>query len=253
QQAYDLTLMAFKIAEDPDLLLPVSVNMDGFILTHSVEPLEILSDEEVRQYIPHIPYPYRIDFDRPLAYGVMALPDTYMEFRKQLFEVTSKAPQVFRKASNIFSAISGRSYDLLTPYFVEDADVIVIALGSTIETLRYAARRFRERRLKIGVVGLTMYRPFPEKEIVDVLENARCIAVLDRAYSYGGVGGPLYTDILSTLYKNQIGVMIADFVYGLGGRDLKLTDIEQLFNKLFKSLEVGRFDQDIYWWGVKDD
>ncbi|MEM1583477.1 MAG: transketolase C-terminal domain-containing protein [Nitrososphaerota archaeon] len=253
QQAYDLTLMAFKIAEDPDLLLPVSVNMDGFILTHSVEPLEILSDEEVRQYIPHIPYPYRIDFDRPLAYGVMALPDTYMEFRKQLFEVTRKAPQVFRKASNIFSAISGRSYDLLTPYFVEDADVIVIALGSTIETLRYAARRFRERRLKIGVVGLTMYRPFPEKEIVDVLENARCIAVLDRAYSYGGVGGPLYTDILSTLYKNQIGVMIADFVYGLGGRDLKLTDIEQLFNKLFKSLEVGRFDQDIYWWGVKDD
>lgn len=253
QQAYDLTLMAFKIAEDAELLLPVSVNMDGFILTHSVEPLEVLTDEEVQQYIPHVPYPYRIDFDKPLAYGVLALPDTYMEFRKQLYETIQKAHEVFSKASDIFSTISGRSYNSVTTYFVEDADIVVVALGSTVETLRYVARRFRERNLKIGIVGLTMYRPFPEKEIVDSLRNASCVAVLDRAYSYGGVGGPLYTDILSTLYKNHIRTMIADFVYGLGGRDFKITDAEQLFNKLFKCLELGRFERDIYWWGIKDD
>ncbi|MCL7389207.1 MAG: pyruvate ferredoxin oxidoreductase [Thaumarchaeota archaeon] len=252
QQAYDLTIMAFKIAEDPELLLPVSVNLDGFILTHSVEPLEVLSDEDVQSYIPHIPYPYRIDFDRPLAYGVMALPDTYMEFRRQLYEVIIKAPKVFRKASESFSKISGRLYNLIAPYFLEDAEIIVLALGSTVETLRYVARKFRGRNVKIGVVGLTMYRPFPEKEIADTLANAKCVAVMDRAYSYGGVGGPLYTDILSTLYKNGIRTMIADFIYGLGGRDFKLTDAEELFSKLVKSVEVGRFDQDIYWWGVRE-
>jgi pyruvate ferredoxin oxidoreductase alpha subunit len=252
QQAYDLTLMAFKIAEDPELLLPVSVNLDGFILTHSVEPLEVLSDEDVQGYIPHIPYPYRIDFDRPLAYGVMALPDTYMEFRRQLHEVITKTPQVFRKASESFSKISGRLYNLTAPYFVEDAEIIVVGLGSTVETLRYVARKFRGRNAKVGVVGLTMYRPFPEEEVAKTLADAKCVAVMDRAYSYGGVGGPLYTDILSTLYKNGIRTMIADFVYGLGGRDFKLTDAEELFNKLVKSVEVGRFDQDIYWWGVRE-
>jgi len=252
QEAYDLTLMAFKIAENPEILLPVSVNLDGFILTHSVEPLEVLSDEEVQQYIPHIPYPYRIDFDRPLAYGVMALPDTYMEFRRQFYEVIMKAPPVFRKASESFSKISGRVYDMVTPYFVEDAEIIVIALGSTVETLRYVARKLRGRNVKIGVAGLTMYRPFPEKEIANILANAKCVAVMDRAYSYGGVGGPLYTDVLSTLYKNGIRTMTADFVYGLGGRDFKLTDAEELFNKLVRSVEIGAFDQDIYWWGVRE-
>lgn len=252
QQAYDLTLIAFKIAEDPDVLLPVSVNLDGFILTHSIEPLEVLSDEEVAQYIPHIPYPYKIDFDRPLAYGVMALPDTYMEFRRQLHEIILKTPQVFEKAARSFSRISGRSYSLVTSSFVEDADVIVVALGSTVETLKYVAKGFRQKGVKIGVVGLTMYRPFPEKELASILENAKCIGIMDRAYSYGGVGGPLYADVLTALYKNGIRTLTADFVYGLGGRDFKLTDAEDLFKKLMNAVEVGRFDRDIYWWGLRE-
>lgn len=252
QQVYDLTLMAFKIAEDPELLLPVSVNLDGFILTHSVESLEVLSDEEVLQYIPHISYPYRIDFDRPLAYGVMALPDTYMEFRRQLYEVILKTPEVFRKAADSFYRLSGRPYELVSPYQAEDADIIVVALGSTVETLKYVAKKFREKGLKIGIVSLTMYRPFPEKELAKVLENAKCVGVMDRAFSYGGVGGPLYTDVLATLYKNGIKTLTADFVYGLGGRDFKLSDAEEVFKKLINAVEVGRFDRDIYWWGVKE-
>ncbi|MCX8193302.1 MAG: pyruvate ferredoxin oxidoreductase [Nitrososphaeria archaeon] len=252
QQAYDLTLMAFKISEDPDLLIPISVNLDGFILTHSIEPLEVLLDEEVHQFIPHEPYPHEIDFGNPLAYGVMALPDTYMEFKRQFQEAMLKVPEVFHKTTREFYTISGRTYKSLTSYFTEDAEAVVIALGSTVETLKYVARKFREKNIKVGVLGLTMYRPFPEKEIVKVLENVRCIAVLDRAYSYGGVGGPLYTDILASLYKNGMKPIVADFVYGLGGRDFKLTDSEEIFRKMMKAIECNGFERDIYWWGVKE-
>lgn len=252
QQVYDLTLMAYRIAEDHDVLLPVSINLDGFILTHSVEPLEVLEDEEVKRFIPRRPYPFEIDFERPMAYGVMALPDTYMEFRRQLHEAMNRVLEVFSRSSREFSSISGRRYGATTSYYVEDAEMVVVALGSTVETLRYVARRMRERGAKVGVMGLTMYRPFPEKEIVEKLEKARCLAVLDRAYSYGGVGGPLYTDILAALYKHGEEKIVANFVYGLGGRDLKLTDAEELFRKMVRALENGGFEKQVYWYGVRE-
>ncbi|MEM3952466.1 MAG: transketolase C-terminal domain-containing protein, partial [Nitrososphaerota archaeon] len=193
-----------------------------------------------------------IDFNKPLAYGVMALPDTYMEFRKQLYEVLKSAPRIYDEIAEEYAKISGRRYGKLLPYFTEDAEVIVIALGSSVETLKYVAKRLRREGLKAGVLGITMYRPFPEEELVEILSKAKVVVVMDRAYSYGGVGGPLYTDVLSTLYKNDLKITIADFIYGLGGRDFKISDAEEIFKKAFRALEKGSFDQDIYWWGVKE-
>jgi len=252
QQAYDLTLIAFRLSEDLDVLLPTSINLDGFILTHSVEPVEVLPDEDVRNFLGENRYPYEIDFNKPLAYGVMALPDTYMEFRKQLYEVLKSAPRIYDEIAEEYAKISGRRYGKLLPYFTEDAEVIVIALGSSVETLKYVAKRLRREGLKAGVLGITMYRPFPEEELVEILSKAKVVVVMDRAYSYGGVGGPLYTDVLSTLYKNDLKITIADFIYGLGGRDFKISDAEEIFKKAFRALEKGSFDQDIYWWGVKE-
>ncbi|MEN2974135.1 MAG: transketolase C-terminal domain-containing protein [Candidatus Caldarchaeales archaeon] len=252
QQVYDLTLIAFKMSEDQNLLLPVSVNLDGFILTHSIEPLEVLPDEEVCQFIPHRPYRYEIDFEKPLAYGVMALPDTYMEFRKQLYEAILGAPEVLDRVTREYYKISGRKYNPIVSYYTEDADAVVVALGSTVDTLKYVARKLREKGLKVGVLGITMYRPFPEREILEALENVKCLAIMDRAYSYGGVGGPLYTDILSMLYKHGVRKIVADFVYGLGGRDFKITDSEELFRKMMVAIEHNGYDRDIYWWGVKE-
>ncbi|MEM1676586.1 MAG: transketolase C-terminal domain-containing protein [Nitrososphaerota archaeon] len=252
QQAYDLTLIAFRLSEDLDVLLPTSINLDGFILTHSVEPVEVLPDKDVRNFLGENRYPYEIDFNKPLAYGVMALPDTYMEFRKQLYEVLKSAPRIYDEIAEEYAKISGRRYGKLLPYFTEDAEVIVIALGSSVETLKYVAKRLRREGLKAGVLGITMYRPFPEEELVEILSKAKVVVVMDRAYSYGGVGGPLYTDVLSTLYKNDLKITIADFIYGLGGRDFKISDAEEIFKKAFRALEKGSFDQDIYWWGVKE-
>lgn len=252
QEAYDLTLMAFKLGEDPEILLPVSVNLDGFILTHSVEPLEILLDEEVGGFLPPRTDPYEIDFENPLAYGTMALPDTYMEFKRQLEGVHERVPAVYRRVAEEYGKLSGRGYGRISAYGVEDAEAAVIALGSSVGTLRHVASRLRERGVKVAVIGVTMYRPFPEDELAEALSNVKAVAVLDRAYSYGGVGGPLYTDILSTLYKHDIKVAAADFVYGLGGRDFKLSDAEEILAKTAEAAEATAFPSHIYWWGVRE-
>lgn len=251
QEAYDLVLMAFKLGEDQDILLPVSVNLDGFILTHSVEPLDILSDEAVKRFLPPRTDPHEIDFERPLAYGTMALPDTYMEFRKQLDDALSKVPGVYLRVAEEYGRLSGRRYGRLMASWVEDADAVIIALGSSLGTIRYAAGRLREKGMKVGVIGLTMYRPFPEEELAELLAKVKAAAVMDRAYSYGGVGGPLYTDVLSTLYKRGIKIPVADFVYGLGGRDFRPEEAEEIFRKALEASESGSFPQHLYWWGVK--
>ncbi len=251
QEAYDLTLMAFRLGEDSSILLPVSVNLDGFILSHSVEPLEILSDQEVSDFLPAKDYPYAIDPSKPAAYGAMALPDTYMEFRLQLHEVLQRVPSAWSKVSRGFEEVSGRRYERVKAFAVEDSDAVVMALGSTYGTLKHVVRRLRGEGLKVGVLTLTMYRPFPEEELARILEDVKAVVVMDRAYSYGGLGGPLYTDILSTLYKNGLTIPVLNVVYGLGGRDFTINDAEEVLRLAAEGADAGGFHENVIWWGVR--
>jgi len=251
QEAYDLTFIAFKLSEHPDVLLPVSVNMDAFILSHGVEPLIPISDEDAARFLPPRRYDYEIDFDNPRTYGTMALPDTYMEFKMQLKEAVERAGEVYAEVAEEYARISGRRYWYFNSYMVEDAEALVVVLGSTYGTLKAAARRLREEGLRIGVIGLTMFRPFPEKRLIDVLRGARAVVVMDRAYSYGGLGGPLYTDVVTALYRNGIRIPVKNVVYGLGGRDFRLDEAEAVLKMAANGARDGGFDTHVQWWGVR--
>jgi len=133
----------------------------------------------------------------------------------------------------------------------DDADAVVLVLGSTYGTLKVAARRLREGGLKVGIVGLTMFRPFPEKQLVELLKNAKSLIVMDRAYSYGGLGGPLYMEVLAMLYRNGLRIPVMNVVYGLGGRDFRLDEAEAVLKIALDGARRGRFDEHVRWWGVR--
>jgi pyruvate ferredoxin oxidoreductase alpha subunit len=251
QEAYDLTFIAFKLSEHSDVQLPVSVNLDAFILTHSVEPLTPISDDDASKFLPPRQPLYSIDFDNPATFGTMALPDTYMEFKYQLKEAAERAGQVYPKVAEEYARISGRRYWYFNSYMADDADAVVLVLGSTYGTLKAAARRLRESGLKVGVIGLTMFRPFPEKQLVELLKNAKSLIVMDRAYSYGGLGGPLYMETLAMLYRNGLRVPAMNVVYGLGGRDFRLDEAESVLKMALDGARRGRFDEHVIWWGVR--
>ncbi|RLG07555.1 MAG: pyruvate ferredoxin oxidoreductase [Thaumarchaeota archaeon] len=251
QEAYDLIFIAFKLSEHPELQLPVSVNLDAFILSHSVEPVTPISDEDAAKFLPPRKYEYELDFDNPRTYGTMALPDVYMEFKMQLKEATEKAREIYPEIAEEYAKLSGRRYWFFNSYMADDADAVVIALGSAYGTLKTAARKLREEGYRIGVIGLTMFRPFPEKELIQVLKNVKAAIVMDRAYSYGGLGGPLYTDVITALYRNGVRIPVKNVVYGLGGRDFRLDEAEAVLKMAVQGAKEGGFDTHVQWWGVK--
>ncbi|HDD40584.1 MAG: pyruvate ferredoxin oxidoreductase [Thaumarchaeota archaeon] len=251
QEAYDLTFIAFKLAEHKDVMLPVSVNMDAFILSHSIEPLTPISDEDAARFLPPKDYELAIDFDNPITHGTMALPDTYMEFKMQLKEAVEGVKEIFPEVVEEYARISGRKYWYFDSYMADDADAVVIVMGSAYGTVKTAAKKLREEGLKVGVIGLTMFRPFPEEQLVEVLKNVKAVVVMDRAYGYGGLGGPLYTDVIGLLYRNGIRIPAKNIVYGLGGRDFKLDEAEAVLRMAAQGAREGGFDTHVQWWGVR--
>ena len=251
QEAYDLIFIAFKLSEHPDIQLPVSVNLDAFILSHSVEPVTPLSDETAAKFLPPREPLYELDFDNPRTYGTMALPDTYMEFKMQLKEAVERAKEIYPDVVKEYARISGRRYSFFNSYMIEDAEAAVIVLGSTYGTLKAAAKKLRDEGLKVGVIGLTMFRPFPEEELIKALRNVKAVVVMDRAYSYGGLGGPLYTDVVAAIYRNGLRLPVKNVVYGLGGRDFRLDEAEAVLRMAVDGAKAGGFDTHVQWWGVR--
>jgi len=252
QEAYDLTLMAFKLAEDLDVLLPVTVNLDGFILSHSVERLSVLDDETVENFLPPRKAIYTLDFEKPMAYGPLALTDYYMEFKKQQDDAMKNASKVYEKVSEEYAKISGRKLGKLNTYGLEDAEVVVTVLGSTIGTMRSIARKLRAQGLKVGVLGIRVYRPFPINEILKIVKNVKVLVVMDRAVSYGAPAGPLYMELAAGFYGSGINPLMVDVVYGLGGRDLTPKDAERIFQLGYKILEKGKVEEKTIWVGVRE-
>ncbi|MCD6368687.1 MAG: pyruvate ferredoxin oxidoreductase [Thermoproteales archaeon] len=252
QDAYDLTLQAFKVAEDLDVLLPVEVNLDGFILSHSVERLEILDDETVAKFIPPRKAVYTLDFNNPVAHGPLALTDYYMEFKRQQEEAMEAAKGKVDEVAREYEKISGRLFTKLNTFGLEDAEVAVVVMGSTTGTMKYIARKLRKEGKKVGVIGVRLFRPFPDKEILKAVENVKVLIVMDRAVSFGAVGGPLFMETAATLYGTDVTPLMMNVIYGLGGRDLTPRDAEMIFRRGLKILETGRVEEKKIWVGVRE-
>ncbi|MGQ4832330.1 MAG: transketolase C-terminal domain-containing protein [Candidatus Asgardarchaeia archaeon] len=252
QEAYDLTLQAFRIAEDKRVLLPTIINLDGFIVTHCFEGLDVFEDDEVPNFLPPREPVYPIDPENPVTYGPLAFFDSYMEIKRQQAEAMKQSYPVIKGILREFGKFSGREYPIIKTYGMDDAEVAVVVLGSTAGTARYVAKQLRNEGKKVGVVSLVLYRPFPTDELIKVLKNVDVAAVLDRSYSFGSPGGQLFMDVSTALYNEPERPKLFNVIYGLGGRDMTVDYIRHVFEKALEFSKKGHIETTEMWVGVKE-
>ena len=229
QEVYDWVIQAYGIAEDDRVALPMSVNMDGYVITHSVEPIALMEDSVVSKLLPPRQPQIKLDPEKPVTIGTLTLPDFYSEFKRQQEEAMRMVPEAFTEVTKDFEQLTGRRYAALVPYALEDAKVALVSLGSASGTIRYVARNLRKKGLPVGALKVALYRPFPHEEISKLLENLDVVIVLERALSPGAHCGPLASDIVCSLYNRSEQPRVLDVVAGLGGRDLSPEGIEQIY------------------------
>lgn len=232
QEAYDNTLIGFRIAEDMRVRLPIMTCIDGFIITHALERFEILDDDVVKKYVgPFQAVRPLLDVKNPTTYGPLAMPDYYYELKYQVQASMDASIEVAREAMADFEKISGRKYDLLEGYRTEDAEYVMVAMGSTAGTMRFVVDQLRAQGKKVGAVKVRMFRPFPAADMAKFLEGKKAVAVMDRAMS-PGTGSPLYMDVLESVSRIKNPPRVSDYVYGLGGRDLIPGQLTTIFEEI---------------------
>ncbi len=253
QEAYDNAIQAVRIAEAEGVLLPVMVNMDGFIISHAVENISLLADEDVKGFIGEYHPDYSlIDADNPITVGPLDLQDYYMEHKRQQVEAMENAYRVIPEIGSEYGDLTGRSYDFFETYKLEDAEIALVAMGSTTGTAKQAIDNLREEGIKVGLLKLRVFRPFPAKEIVEALTDCAVLGVLDRADTFSLNGGALYGDLCNALFNLGGDQLAKNFIYGLGGRDTSVNDLEAMINELQKINDSGSIDERISYFGVRE-
>jgi pyruvate ferredoxin oxidoreductase alpha subunit len=234
QEAYDNTIMSFRIAEHPDVLLPVMTTADGFITTHSIDRADLMDDETVAGFVgEYKPKNALLDFARPVTHGSFAgLGGPFFEFKKSQRMAIERARDVVTSVGAEWSAICGRSFGVIETFGIEDAQTAIVVMGSTAGNARHVARGLRAQGENVGVVKVRCFRPFPYAELAAVLSGVKAVAVMDRAESFGAEGGPLFLEVRSALYDLAERVPVVDYIYGLGGSDVKTELIERVFTDL---------------------
>jgi len=233
QEAYEFTLMAQKLAESEDVLLPVMVTLDGFTLTHTAQVAELLPDEAVSDFVGE--YDARhplLDVDNPTTQGPFDMPDYYFEHKLQQVEAMENVPERFLEIQDEFNDVAGSDYDgLFETYKMDDADYAIVLLGSTAGTAKVVVDELRDEGKKVGLLKPWLFRPFPAEGIKDALVDKEAVAVLDRSLSFGS-SGPLYLEISSALSEEKSKPRLYNYTYGLGGRDIKEDQIADVFEDL---------------------
>ena len=233
QEAYDFTVMAYKIAEHKDVRLPVMVNFDGFIISHGVEVVETLDDELVKNFVGKQEKIYPLlDTSNPVTYGSIDMYDYYFEHKRQQIEAMKHVPRVFKEIAEEFAKISGRKYDLVDGYMLDDAEYVMVALGSTAGTIKHTINELRKEGKKVGLLKPWMFRPFSKEEYQRLLTGRKAVIVLDRSASFGAEA-PLYQSVKSAIYEVASKPQMGSYVYGLGGRDITPHHIRQAFEDAF--------------------
>jgi pyruvate ferredoxin oxidoreductase alpha subunit len=240
QEAYDNTVMAFRIAEHADVRLPIMVGLDGFITSHSIMTMQYLPDEVVKKFVGEFKTMEPLfDLDNPKSYGALVLTDYYIEHKRAEHEAMLKAKKVLQDVSKEFAGISGRTYDLFENYRLDDAEVVLIAMSSAAGTIKDEIDRYRTKGVKAGLLKPRVFRPFPYEEAGAVLKNAKAVCVMDRADSYGGYG-PLFLEIAAAVQPYRQGPVLFNRIYGLGGRDLMPHDVDQAIEETMQVAKTGK-------------
>lgn len=240
QEAYDNFLMAMPVGEAPDVRLPVMTCMDGFITSHAVENIELLDTDVVRKFIgTYNPKNYLLKKENPLAVGPYDLSPYYMEHKMLQAEAMKAAKARILEVAAEFEKISGRRYGLFEAYRMEDAALALVLIGSSAGTAKAAVDKLREAGVKAGLVKIRVFRPFPGEELARALANTRAVAVMDKSEGFSANGGPLFAETRSALYDLKERPYLINIVFGLGGRDVRVEDIEKVFGRLANIAATG--------------
>ncbi|MEA2090810.1 MAG: 2-oxoacid:ferredoxin oxidoreductase subunit alpha [Campylobacterota bacterium] len=241
QEAYDLNFIAFKVSEDHDVRTPAIVNQDGFMTSHTAQGVHTLTDDEAYGFVgEYKPMNDMLDFEHPVTHGVQTEEDWHFEHKARqhkdmMTNVQPKIDEVFAD----FEKLSGRKYNQVEQYNMEDAEVAIVCLGTSVETAREVAQEMRDNGVKAGVVAPRVIRPFPFKAIGDALKDVKAVAALDRS-APGGAAGMLFNEIAGSLFNSDSKMILSGYVYGLGGRDLLKSDIVNLYNELQANADAGK-------------
>jgi pyruvate ferredoxin oxidoreductase alpha subunit len=248
QEVYDNVIQALRIAEDKNALLPVMVCYDGFILSHTVERVEILEDHEVKGFVGEYAADHPLlDVDHPVTYGALDLQDYYFEHKRQEAEAMRNVKPVILKVASEYEVVSGRKCSLFEEYFTRDAEHIIVCLGSAAGTAKAAVDDLRGAGQKVGLLKLRVFRPFPAEELVLALAHAKRIAVMDRADGVNSIGGPVFSEIRAALY-GQSNAKISNYIYGLGGRDIDIG----MMKSVFQDMKDGKYAEQAFYIGVRE-
>ncbi len=252
QEAYDNTIMAHRIAEHKDVQLPLMVCQDGFITSHSIENIELIEDDKVKEFVgKYEPEHYLLNKKEPIAVGPLDLQGYLFEHKFQQAEAMRNAKQVILDVSKDFEKMTGRHYSLFEEYKLADSEIAIVCMNSTAGTTKYVVDQLREKGIKAGLLKIRVYRPFPSEEVAKALSKLQAVAVLDKSDSLNGSGGALFEDVVSSLYVNHVSVPVVNYIYGIGGRDTKADDIESVYNDLLKIKENGNVENPYRYLGLR--
>ncbi|MGA2466612.1 MAG: transketolase C-terminal domain-containing protein [Thermodesulfobacteriota bacterium] len=239
QEVYDHVFIAYRLGEDREVLLPVIVNMDGFILSHVIEPIEMIEQEKVDQFLPPYQPLHRLHPDRPVTMGAFALPSIFAEAKKAQEVVIQSSISKIIEVWKAFGVLTGRYYNPIETYRSEDADTLLVTMGCFGETASVAVDQMREEGRSAGLVKIRLWRPFPFEEFKKATLHAKQLVVIDRAISIGGPGGPVASEVKSALYGVDGHPVVYNFVAGISGRDVTPTDFIKMIDKAEIEIEEG--------------
>ena len=253
QEAYDNMVQAYRIAEHKDVRLPIMICQDGFITSHAVENMELLEDDDVKKFVgEYEPENYLLNPECPMAVGPYSITDYYMEAKRNQAEGMKHAEGVVLEVAKEFAEISGREYGLFEAYRMEDAEYAVVMIGSAAGTTKDAIDKLREAGEKVGLLKIRLYRPFPAEAIAQALTGVKAVAVMDRAEGYTNHGGPLGADVMSALYRAKSQALAVNYIYGLGGRDVRVEDMEGVFATLKQIAADGDAGEMYRYLGIRE-
>lgn len=254
QEAYDNFIQAVRIAEHKDVQLPVMCMMDGFVISHAIQRVEILEAGKVKKFVgtwkPEYPL---LDIDNPVTVGAFdGLGGWFFEYKKAQMDALANAKQVTLDVAKDFGKMTGREYGLFEAYKMKDAELAIIVLGSTAGTSKTVVDSLRKQGVKAGLIKIRLYRPFPADEIVASIKNCKAVAVLDRSPGYVDLGGPVFQDVQTALYQADTSLPLVNYIYGLGGRDILVKHIQSVYDDLAKIAKTGKAAHTVSHLGIKE-
>lgn len=253
QEVYDNIIQAVRVAEHPDVMLPAMVGLAGFVLGHTMGRVEILPDEVVKDFVgTYKPKHSLLDVDRPVTFGAYDHWDYFFEHKRQQWEGMNNAPRVILEVDEEFGKLTGRGYGLIEPYMLDDAEVVIVILGSAAGAVRVAVDELREDGVKAGMLKIRCYRPFPADTVAEALKGKKAVAVMERSSCFGSQGNPVFLDVATAISTHGFSIKLVNYIYGLGGRDTVPAEFRQVYQDLLKITETGVAEPIFRYLGLRD-